>query len=248
MTNNTTTTVQTVSFAKLADGSWGIRGIGLVSGSTVTVTKRTGETSEVVVGEVTPANPYSTDRRIRSAYDLATIARTPRPERTVVADVTIPARPVDKVTEVGFYLHEGVAYKVVKSGIGRLYAKKVSKAGFVYDGGAIFSLSASELMTAEEVRVYSRHIGICANCSVELSDPISVEIGLGTHCGPSILGSDNYKAARKAAKLVPAVAEALAKIKAEKAAEKALIAATTVVAAVAQDENDVADLLAHFSA
>ena len=103
-------------------------------------------------------------------------------------------------------------------------------------------------MTAEEVRVHSRHIGICANCSVELSDPISIEIGLGTHCGPSILGSDNYKAARKAAKLVPAVAEALAKIKAEKAAEKALIKATTVVAATVEHQDDVADLLAHFGA
>jgi hypothetical protein len=234
MTNTTTTT--TVSFAKLADGSWGIQGVGLVTGQPVTVVKRDGTTSEAIVGTVV-------DRKYGKVF--ATIAR---PERTVVADVAVPARPSDKVTEIGFYLHEGVAYKVVKSGIGRLYAKKVSKAGFVYDGGAIYNLSASELMTAEEVRVYSRTIGICANCSIDLSDPVSVEIGLGTKCGPSILGSDNYKAAVKAAKLVPAVAEALAKIKAEKAAEKALIAATTVVAATVENEDDVADLLAHFSA
>jgi len=234
MTNTTTTTVQTASFAKLANGSWGIQGVGLVTGQPVVVVKRDGTRQDAVVGTI-----------VEHKYGkvFATIAR---PERTVVADVTIPAR--DKVTEVGFYLHEGVAYKVVKSGAGRLYAKKVSKAGFVYDGGAIFNLSASELMTAEEVRVYSRTIGICANCSIDLSDPVSVEIGLGTKCGPSILGSDNYKAAAKAAKLVPAVAEALAKIKAEKAAEKALIAATTVVAATVDHEDDVADLLAHFGA
>lgn len=234
MTN--TTTIATASFTKLVDGSWGIQGVGLVTGQPVVVVKRDGTRQDAVVGTIV-------DHKYGKVF--ATIAR---PERTVVADVTIPARPVDKVTEVGFYLHEGIAYKVVKSGAGRLYAKKVTKAGFVYDSGAIFSLSASELMTAEEVRVYSRTVGICANCSVELSDPVSVEIGLGTHCGPSILGSDNYKAARKAAKLVPAVAEALAKIKAEKAAEKGLIAATTAVAATAQHEDDVADLLAHFSA
>jgi hypothetical protein len=232
----TATATATASFAKLANGSWGIQGVGLISGQPVTVVKRDGTRQDAVVGTIV-------DRKYGKVF--ATIAR---PERTVVADVTIPARPVDKVTEIGFYLHEGIAYKVVKSGAGRLYAKKVTKNGFVYDGGAIFSLSASELMTAEEVRVYSRTIGICANCSVELSDPVSVEIGLGTHCGPSILGSDNYKAARKAAKLVPAVAEALANIKAEKAAEKAIIVATTVVAATVQNEDDVADLLAHFGA
>jgi hypothetical protein len=231
---NTTTTVQTASFAKLANGSWGIQGVGLVSGQPVVVVKRDGTRQDAVVGTVV-------DRKYGKIF--ATIAR---PERTVVADVAIPVS--DKVTEVGFYLHEGIAYKVVKSGAGRLYAKKVTKRGFVYDSGAIFTLAASELMTAEEVRVHSRHIGICANCSVELSDPISIEIGLGTHCGPSILGSDNYKAARKAAKLVPAVAEALAKIKAEKAAEKALIKATTVVAATVDHQDDVADLLAHFGA
>jgi hypothetical protein len=233
---NTTTLTATASFAKLANGSWGIQGVGLVSGQPVTVVKRDGTRQDAVVGTIV-------DRKYGKVF--ATIAR---PERTVVADVAIPARPSDKVTEIGFYLHEGIAYKVVKSGAGRLYAKKVTKNGFVYDGGAIFSLSASELMTAEEVRVYSRTIGICANCSVELSDPVSVEIGLGTHCGPAILGSDNYKAARKAAKLVPAVAEALANIKAEKAAEKAIIEVTTVVAATVRNEDEVADLLAHFGA
>jgi hypothetical protein len=141
-----------------------------------------------------------------------------------------------------------VAFKVVKSGIGRLYASKVTKSGFVYDRGAIDTLSASELMTAEEVRVYSRTIGICANCSVELSDPISVEIGLGTHCGPSILGTDTYKAARKAAKLVPHVAEALAKIAAEKKAAKAMVEAAKAAATAATEADKVADLLAHFGA
>lgn len=229
MTNTTTTTQPTITFKKLNDGTWGIQGRDLRPGDAVTVTKANGETKQVTVGEVMP---YVTG----FGNNVARIAQAPRP---------VAAAPV---TEIGFYLHEGVAYKVVKSGIGRLYAKKVTSRGFVYDGGAINTLSASELMTAEEVRVYSRTIGICANCSVELSDPISVEIGLGTHCGPGILGRDNYKAARKAARLVPAVAEALAKIKAEKAAEKAMKKAAEAADNAAAEAEGVADLLAHFGA
>lgn len=228
MITTTTAPVTFTTFKKLADGTWGIQGLGLVSGQTVTVTKRDGATSQVVVGTVSPA---------RGGYG------------NVTATIAVAARPVtDKVTEIGFYLHEGMAYKVVKSGYGRLYAKKVTKSGFVYDEGAIATLSASEIMTADEVRVYSRNIGICANCSVKLSDPISVEIGLGTHCGPGILGTESYKAACKAAKALPHVAEALAKIKAEKAAEKGLIEAIKAASATAQHEDEMADLLAHFGA
>ena len=226
---NTTTTIQPITFKKLNDGTWGIQGSDLRPGDAVTVTKANGETKQVIVGEVMP---FVTG----FGNNVARIAQAPRP---VVAD---------KVTEIGFYLHEGVAYKVVKSGIGRLYAKRVTSRGFVYDEGAISTLSASELMTAEEVRVYSRSCGICANCSVELSDPISVEIGLGTHCGPGILGRDNYKVARKAARLVPWVAEALAKIKAEKAAEKAMKKAAEAADNAAAEAEGVADLLAHFGA
>lgn len=205
MTNTTAT------FSKLSNGSWGIKAPNLVPGETVTVVKRSGETSEAIVGQIV-------DRKYGSVF--ATIAR---PQAVVTAEVTVKA---DKVTEVGFYLHDGEVYKVVKGKqSGRPYANKVTSDGFKYDGGAIFKLSASELMTAEEVRVWSRSRGICANCSDDLSDPVSVEIGLGTKCGPDILGRETYNAARRAAKLVPWVAEALAKIKAEKDAEKAFVAA-----------------------
>jgi hypothetical protein len=40
------------TFSKLRNGSWGLRGKGLTEGSSVTVTKRSGETQTVVVGKV----------------------------------------------------------------------------------------------------------------------------------------------------------------------------------------------------
>lgn len=198
----------TASYIRLADDSWGIQGDGLTEGQAVIIVKKSGERKEAVVGQiVTAQNKWG-----------KTVARIG--QREVVAEVA-----VKRVTEVGFYMHDGDVYKVVKGKqSGRPYAKKVTRNGFEYDGGAIYKLSADELMTAEEVRVWSRSRGICANCSDDLEDPVSVEIGLGTKCGPAILGKEAYKAARKAAEALPHVAEAQAKIKAERAAEKAMVA------------------------
>jgi len=41
-----------VTFTKLRDGSWGLRGRDLVEGQTVTVTKRSGERQTATVGRV----------------------------------------------------------------------------------------------------------------------------------------------------------------------------------------------------
>ena len=40
------------NYAKLRDGSWGIRGPGLVEGAQVVVTKRSGDTRVETIGEV----------------------------------------------------------------------------------------------------------------------------------------------------------------------------------------------------
>lgn len=42
----------TVTWTKLRDGTWGLRGAGLVRGQLVTVTKKNGESERVTVGEV----------------------------------------------------------------------------------------------------------------------------------------------------------------------------------------------------
>lgn len=45
-------TTTTISFTKLRDGSWGVRGHGLTEGQQVTVTKKSGGTSTGTVGKV----------------------------------------------------------------------------------------------------------------------------------------------------------------------------------------------------
>lgn len=246
MTTATATT--TASFAKLADGSWGIRGIGLVSGETVTVIKRSGETSEVVVGEVTPANPYSTDRRIRSAYDLATIARTP--QVVVTAEVTVTS---NKVTEEGFYLLDGQAYKVIGARDGSFhYARLVTGHGLKKAPGMYNRLTSAMKMTPEQIAAYGVRTQVCVNCSTPLTDPASQRVGLGTKCGPAILGSDVYRASYKAAKVAAEAAQAAADAAAEvdpgNAAEADLAAREMAEDAARAEADNIADLLAHFGA
>lgn len=190
-----------VSFARLADGSWGIRGIGLVSGTTVTVTKRSGETTEVVVGEVTPADPYSTDRRIRSAYDLATIARTPRPQREVTVEVTVEVPAADaadvvtvpdgryavynddqSVNDIGFYKVENVTtgdwagWTFVKQVVGPEERKLSQKQGrrILAKINAFGQREASQL--------FGQNTQKCGVCNTNLTNKESREYGIGPDC------------------------------------------------------------------
>jgi hypothetical protein len=45
-------TTSTITYVKLRDGSWGLRGAALTAGETVTVTKRDGSTKQETVGRI----------------------------------------------------------------------------------------------------------------------------------------------------------------------------------------------------
>jgi hypothetical protein len=134
-------------------------------------------------------------------------------------------RPVaGAVTEPGFYRHDGNVYVVVLGkNSGRLYAKKVTAYGFDFDAakGVFRSLKADAKMTVDEIRAFGCETGICANCAAELSDPISIFVGLGPTCAPRLMGKESYSAVKKEAKAHPATAAALAAIKARKEAATA---------------------------
>lgn len=138
-------------------------------------------------------------------------------------------RPVaGGVSEPGFYRHEDNVYVVVEGkNSGRLYAKLVTAHGFNFDAakGVFRSLKADEKMTVDEIRAYGMETGICANCAAELSDPISIYVGLGTSCGPRLMGRPAYNEVKKEAKVHPATAAALAAIKARKEAAAAEVVA-----------------------
>jgi hypothetical protein len=129
-------------------------------------------------------------------------------------------------TEGIYRFTDGSVYRVVESkrNPGRFVAKMVTAHGWEWAKGMIFKLTAEMRMTPEQIAEFGIRTQVCAQCSRGLEDPISKKIGLGTKCGPAILGGDEYKAARKAAALDPQVAEQLAAIKAGKAAAPAPVA------------------------
>jgi hypothetical protein len=139
-----------------------------------------------------------------------------------------PAAPTTTVrnemcTEEGIYRYDGAVYRVSESkrNPGRFVARRVTGSGWEYAKGVIFKLTPEMKMTAAEIAEFGIRTEICAQCSRRLNDPVSKHIGLGTKCGPEILGRPEYNAARKAAKLDPKVIEQLAAIEAGKASELA---------------------------
>lgn len=67
-----------INFKQLRDGTWGISGTNLVPGTTVTVTKRSGETNRVVVGEIVWKNRTDGFCYARIATELSAPASAPK--------------------------------------------------------------------------------------------------------------------------------------------------------------------------
>ena len=111
-----------------------------------------------------------------SEAQLASVERNinrPRPVREVQAN---------PVTELGMYRKDGVVFRVKRSKqSGNLYAMRynplapVKSERFVYERGGVFRLSADAQKAGHE-------FGICCVCGAELSDPVSVERGIGPIC------------------------------------------------------------------
>jgi hypothetical protein len=102
------------------------------------------------------------------------------------------------ITEPGFYLLDDEAYRVKRTRDGeRFYAERATASGWEYDKGVVFKLAPEMVMTVMEIASFGGRKGFCVNCSDDLEDPISKKIGLGTSCGPKLMGNEAYRAARK---------------------------------------------------
>jgi hypothetical protein len=94
----------------------------------------------------------------------------------------------EPVTEAGMYKNERGVYRVKEGNTGNLYAKKFYPEGrtkserFIYERGAIFSLSPEHRMTVAEVVEIGAEFGMCCVCGRELTDAKSVERGIGPVC------------------------------------------------------------------
>lgn len=85
--------------------------------------------------------------------------------------------------EDGFYVLGETIYRVKTSKAGRPYALKADEEGnFEYAPGGIARLSGARAMTLEDAKTFGHRFGSCCMCGRLLSDPESVEAGIGPVC------------------------------------------------------------------
>lgn len=132
--------------------------------------------------------------------DMAAQARAGRPfsERQVEAINRCRARRQPRqaspqVTEIGLYrADDGTVYKVQAARqSGHLYAKRLvviehGQASFEFEQGAIRKLRPEQRMTVEQAAAFGHQFGVCAVCGATLTDPVSVERGIGPICASRV--------------------------------------------------------------
>lgn len=105
---------------------------------------------------------------------------------TAGAPRTPSARPADREpVAAGFYLMDGTVYRVKPNKAGtHTYATELdpTTGRWDYARGVVGRLSAADALTPEEAARRGRHWGRCVFCGDELSNPESVERGIGPVC------------------------------------------------------------------
>lgn len=85
--------------------------------------------------------------------------------------------------EDGMYVLDGVVYRVVTSrSSGKPYASKLEGTSFNYAPGAVRKLLPEHRMTLEDAQKYGKLYGVCAVCGCTLTNPKSIERGIGPIC------------------------------------------------------------------
>lgn len=133
---------------------------------------------------------YDEITMLGASHVIETLLAAPRKpvEVETPSGATVTATPV---TEVGMYKSGDTFYKVQRSGTGNLYAKQLYRAGnghwaFEYASGAIRSLAAEQRLTLAEAKAFGVEFGVCCVCAATLTDPKSVEAGIGPVCAKRI--------------------------------------------------------------
>jgi hypothetical protein len=131
--------------------------------------------------------PATTDVKTLSfaevKYIIDTLKDAPfRGRKVVVAPSALVVTPKEEMTE-GMYIRDGVIYKVQMGSKGYLYALVLSGAGkFEFVKGAIRRITPADRMTLEEAKAYGKETHRCCVCGIELTNPDSIEAGIGPIC------------------------------------------------------------------
>lgn len=92
----------------------------------------------------------------------------------------------ERITEEGVYQNaEGDIFRVQRSReSGNLYAKRLDifEGGFVYEAGLLRNITPSDRLGVEQAKALGVQYGFCVVCGILLTDPKSVEQGIGPVC------------------------------------------------------------------
>ena len=99
----------------------------------------------------------------------------------------MPRTPVgNPVTDPGMYRQGGELYKIQLSRSGNLYAKRLVQDGhrwqFEYAPGVARKLTPADRMTIDQARSFGAQFGTCVVCGRTLTDPKSIDAGIGPVC------------------------------------------------------------------
>jgi hypothetical protein len=101
-------------------------------------------------------------------------------------DSIVATRALHPVSEIGVYKHEGDFYRVREGRSGYLYAELIvvdpSGVSFEYSKGTIRKLYAEDRITLTEAAEFGRCFGACCVCGRTLTNPDSIEAGIGPIC------------------------------------------------------------------
>ena len=114
-------------------------------------------------------------------------AETPevRSERLAARPVPEVPQP-SKIVEGELWSVEGVIYRIHCSMAGRLYTKRLTDSGtsFVYDASGMQKVRTNGTkLTLEEAKEFGKRTGQCCVCAKTLTNPVSIEAGIGPICG-----------------------------------------------------------------
>ena len=99
------------------------------------------------------------------------------------ADKPAPVADTEKVQGPGMFRQADEVYRVQASrSTGNLYAKVLTASGFEYAAGMIRKLREADRMSLEDAKAYGQETGTCCNCGALLTDPNSIEAGIGPIC------------------------------------------------------------------
>lgn len=132
-----------------------------------------------------------TSRQVSNLIQSLKLAKA-KIDRTRPVHATQQSRPSYQATRLtvdeGIYIVDGTVFKVINGkASGKPYAKRLivheyGDCQYEYDPGAITRIKPEHAMSYEQALEFGERYGVCCNCARKLTNPDSIEAGIGPIC------------------------------------------------------------------